>query len=117
MTDRPKWHFGNTAIDGDERGGWFIGPSLESADVRRSSDVEITWATHSAGEGREAWFGEEEQTTLVMLISGRFRIDLSVGSAILAEQGDYAIWGPGIGDAWRAEQDSVIVTVRWPAVT
>jgi hypothetical protein len=117
MDDRPKWHFGNTAVDGEEREGWIVGPLLESEDVRRSNDVEIKWGIHAAGEWREAWFDDADRTTLVVLISGRFRIDLSVGSAVLAEQGDYAVWGHGIGHAWRAEQDSVVVTVRWPAVT
>jgi hypothetical protein len=70
---------------------------MDSDDVRLSTDVEIKWGVHPAGERREAWFEEENRTTILMLISGRFRIDLSVGTALLAEPGDYAMWGPGIG--------------------
>ena len=57
---------------------------------------------------------DETRTTVLLLVSGRFRLDLSVESYIL-EQGDYAMWGPGIGHSWRAEEDSVVVTVRWPS--
>ena len=82
-----------------------------------STEVEIRWGVHEAGERREAWFEEETRTTVLLLLSGRFRIDLATGTAILAQQGDYAMWGPGIGHSWRAEEDSVVVTIRWPAAT
>jgi hypothetical protein len=115
MSSAPKWHFGNTGVDGAERRGWLVGPFMDSDDVRFSDQVEIKWGVHPAGDRREAWFEEEKRTTVVMLVSGRFRIDLSVGTALLAEQGDYAMWGPGIGHSWRAEEESVVVTIRWPA--
>jgi D-lyxose ketol-isomerase len=43
----------------------------------------------------------------------RFRIELAVGAHLLADEGDYAMWGPGIGHSWQAEEDSVVVTIRW----
>jgi quercetin dioxygenase-like cupin family protein len=52
---------------------------------------------------------------MVILVSGRIRIDVSVGTFLLARQGDYLVWGPGIDHSWRAEEDSVAVTVRWPS--
>jgi hypothetical protein len=115
MSPTPKWHFGNAAVDGAERRGWVVGAFMQSGDVRLSPDVEIKWGVHPRGERREAWFEDETRTTVLILISGRFQIDLSVGSAVLARQGDYAVWGPGIGHSWRAEEDSVVVTIRWPA--
>lgn len=87
---------------------------MEPGDMRMSDEVEIKWGVHPAGERRKEWFAEETRTTVVMLVSGRFHIDLSVGRALLAEQGDYAMWGPGIGHSWGAEEDSVVITVRWP---
>jgi hypothetical protein len=115
MSDIPKWHFGNAGVDGDERSGWFVGAFLEPGDVRMSRDVEIRWGVFPAGEWQEDWFEDEKRTTVFMLVSGRLRIDLPVGTAVLAEQGDYATWGPGIGHSWRAEEDSVVVTIRWPS--
>ena len=117
MSETPKWHFGNAAVDGAERRGWLVGAFLDPDDVRASTEVEIRWGVHEAGERREAWFEEETRTTVLLLLSGRFRIDLATGTAILAQQGDYAMWGPGIGHSWRAEEDSVVVTIRWPAAT
>ena len=57
------------------------------------------------------------RTTLLLLVSGRFRIDLSVGSFVLENEGDYALWGPGIDHHWQAERDTVVITVRWPSIS
>jgi uncharacterized cupin superfamily protein len=117
MSEPPKWHFGNTAVDGSERRGWLVGSFMDPGDVRSTEDVEVKWGIYSAGERREDWFEPEDRTTVLVLVSGRFHIDLDVGSAVLYEQGDYAIWGPGIGHSWRAEKDSVVITIRWPGST
>jgi hypothetical protein len=114
MSDTPRWHFGNAGVDSAEHQGWLVGAFLDPQDIRMSANVEIKWGVHAAGERQEAWFEEERRTTLVVLITGRFEIELPVGNAVLSEQGDYAIWGPGVGHAWRAEEDSIVVTINWP---
>jgi quercetin dioxygenase-like cupin family protein len=81
-----------------------------------SKDVEIKWGTHRAGEERTGWQTDEYRTTVLLLISGRFRVNLSVDSYLLKDEGDYAMWGPGIDHSWKAEQDSVVVTIRWPSL-
>ena len=70
----------------------------------------------SGGEQRSGWTTGEDRSTFVLLVSGKFRIDLTVGSTTLKEQGDYITWGPGIDHSWQAEQDSVVITVRWPSI-
>jgi hypothetical protein len=50
------------------------------------------------------------------LVSGRFRVELSVGSFTLESEGDYAMWGPRIDHLRHAEKDTVVITVRWPSV-
>jgi len=52
----------------------------------------------------------------LILVRGRFRLDLSVASTTLEKEGDYAVWGPGIDHSWQAEEDSVVITVRWPSI-
>jgi hypothetical protein len=112
-----NWHVGNAARDGRDRRGWLIGHFFDDAsDVRSSDAVEIKWGVHPAGEGRNQWNTREQRTTALLLIQGRFRLDLSVGSFVLAEEGDYAIWGPGVDHSWHAEEDSIVVTIRWPSL-
>jgi len=52
---------------------------------------------------------------MILLVGGQFRLDLTVGSITLKRQGDYVVWGPGIDHSWHAEQDSTVITIRWPS--
>jgi quercetin dioxygenase-like cupin family protein len=88
---------------------------MDFGDVRQSGAVEIKWGIHASGEERADWQGDESRTTVLLLVKGRFRVNLSVDRLVLEQEGDYAMWGPGIGHSWRAEEDSVVITVRWPS--
>jgi hypothetical protein len=79
------------------------------------SDVEVKWGIHPAGETRPEWTADDQRTTLVLLVEGNFRIDLTEATVNLARQGDYAMWGPGIDHSWEALTDSIVLTVRWPS--
>ncbi len=110
------WHVGNAAEDGRNNRGWLLGHFVEPADdVRSTNDVEVKWGVHASGERRSEWTADDRRTTLLLLVSGNFRVDLTVGSATLARQGDYALWGPGTDHTWEALADSVVITVRWPS--
>jgi hypothetical protein len=34
---------------------------------------------------------------------------------LLQNEGDDAMWGAGIDRSWRAEEDSIVMTARWPS--
>jgi quercetin dioxygenase-like cupin family protein len=36
-------------------------------------------------------------------------------SVTLQRQGDYVVWGKGTDHSWQAEDDSTVITVRWPS--
>src|SRR3712207_4464396 len=92
-----NWHVGNAAVDGKDQRGWLVGHFLDSSEgIRACEAVEIKWGIHAAGEGREAWHTDEQRTTVLLLVKGRFRLELSVGTFVLGKEGDYAVWGPGI---------------------
>ena len=111
-----SWYSGNAPEDGRHNRGWVLGHFIDPAEgVRSSKDVEVKWGIHPAGEKRAAWTADDQRTTLVFLVSGSFRIDLTEGSVLLERQGDYVVWGPGIDHTWEANTDSVVVTVRWPS--
>lgn len=112
-----NWRTGNAAVDGDPYRGWLLGHFIAPDDgVRQTDALEIKWGIHPVGQQRPEWTEDEPRTTLVLLIHGRFRVDLSVRSIVLEHEGDYVLWGPGIGHSWHAEQDSVVLTIRWPSV-
>ena len=68
--------FGNAAVDGEPRRGWFVGHFLEAAaDPRATPSVAIKWGIHPAGQERpNGWTTGEDRTTLLMLITGRWRL-------------------------------------------
>jgi quercetin dioxygenase-like cupin family protein len=112
-----NWHVGNANDDEGTR-GWLLGHFIDPAEsVRSTGALEVKWGVHPAGQQRPEWSVDERRSTLVLLVSGRFRVDLTVGTVLLERQGDYAVWGPGIDHWWQAEEDSIVVTVRWPSLS
>jgi quercetin dioxygenase-like cupin family protein len=37
-------------------------------------------------------------------------------SVLLEREGDYVMWGAGVDHTWRAEEDSIVITIRWPSL-
>jgi hypothetical protein len=112
-----NWIQGN-ANDNESTRGWILGHFIKpSNDIRATNDLEIKWGVHPAGQRRPEWTTDERRTTLVLLVQGKFRVDLTVGTVQLDRQGDYAVWGPGIDHSWSAEEDSIVITVRWPSIS
>lgn len=107
---------GNAGNDGTLDRGWLLGHFKDVSDPRHSEAVEIKWGVHPRGDRRLQWVLGEERTALLVLISGRFRVELPSRSILLGEQGDYVVWGRGVDHSWFAEEDSVVLTVRWPSV-
>jgi hypothetical protein len=113
-----NWYIGNAEVDGDVNRGWLLGHFMHSDNgaVRSTGALEVKWGVHPSGDKRDGWTKGEQRTTMAMLIDGRFRIGLTVGTALLARRGDYVVWGPGIEHSWEAEEDSTILTIRWPSL-
>lgn len=96
--------------------GWLLGHFKEPGDARHSEALEIKWGVHPKGDERAEWVRGEERTALLVLISGRFRMEFPGRDVVLAEQGAYVVWGKGVDHSWYAEEESVVLTVRWPSV-
>lgn len=111
------WYAGQASDDAGRYRGWLLGHFVDAAQAgpRSTQAVEVKWGVHPAGQARAGWTEGDQRTTMVILVSGRFRLDLTVGSTTLQRQGDYLVWGPGIDHSWQAEQDSTVITIRWPS--
>ncbi len=112
----PKVVFGNASVEGANRWGWFLGHFITPTDDPRSTPLlEVKWGVHKAGDGRTQWARNVEATTLSILINGRFRLQFPEQEFVLSREGDYVLWSPGVPHYWSAEEDSTVVTVRWPS--
>ncbi|SFK89653.1 signal peptidase I [Streptomyces pini] len=96
--------------------GWLLGHFKDAGDLRHSEALEIKWGVHPRGERRRQWVRGEERTTFQILVEGRFRVEFPGRGVVLAERGDYVVWGRGVDHSWVAEEDSTLLTVRWPSV-
>jgi len=108
-------YVGSAAADAPASRGWLLGHFRPDGDPRHSDDVEIKWGIHPAGHERGQWVTDDHRTAAILLISGRFRVELPGRSVLLQEQGDYLVFR-GTPHTWRAETESLVVTVRWPSV-
>ncbi len=108
-------YVGNAAADAPAGRGWLLGHFQPEGDPRRSDDVEIKWAIHPRDDRRAQWVTGEQRSTALILISGRFRVELPGRSVLLAEQGDYVVFH-SVSHSWHAEEASVVVAVRWPSL-
>jgi hypothetical protein len=106
---------GSAPKDAPDNRGWLLGHFMSPGDIRHSTDVEIKWGVHARGDRRAQWVTGEIRTAVIVLVSGRFRIDFPDRSVVLAERGDYVVF-KGVGHSWLAEEESVIVGIRWPSV-
>jgi hypothetical protein len=112
----PAVYVGKADLDAPGEQGWLLGHFRPSGDPRHSTDVEIKWGRHPKGDRRAQWVTGEQRTALLILISGRFHVELPDRTVVLTEPGDYVVWGKGVDHSWLAEQESVVLTVRWPSV-
>ena len=118
-----NWRHGNAGEPSSHR-GWLVGHFIDEADdLRHSKDVEVKWGVHQAGEERTDWSAGRHERTILILMSGRWRLELAPAPArhepttlVLDKPGDYVIWDKGVDHRWRAEADSVLITVRWPSL-
>jgi hypothetical protein len=99
----------------NETRGWFVGHFIAPDDSRHTGAVEVKWGVHRAGECRQSLAPGDTSTSLSILVRGRFLLMFPDGEVILEAPGDYALWLPGVAHTWMAEEESVVVTVRWPS--
>jgi len=110
--------FGNAAFASKDTRGWFLGHFMPGADnPLRTSDLEIKWYTHAEGETRNEWAPGNPVKTLNILIRGRFVLLFPDEEVVLAKEGDFVLFGPDVPHSFRSEQESLVLTVRWPSLT
>lgn len=112
---------GNAASEShlNSRRGWFIGQFMPSENgLKKTDDVEVKWGVHQKNDARITEGLNSEATSLSILISGLFVLDFPhlQQTVQLQEIGDYVLWSPGVSHTWKAIEESVILTVRWPSI-
>lgn len=107
---------GNVAGASMDTRGWFLGHFMPGDDnPLRTTDLELKWFTHSKGETRSEWAPAGSVRTLNILIRGHFVLLFPDREIALSKEGDFVLFGPGVPHSFRSEQESLVLTVRWPS--
>jgi len=113
----PRPVTGNAAAASKSTRGWFLGHFIPGEDnPLRNADVEVKWFTHARGETRPEWSPANAVRTLNILIRGRFVLRFPDHEVLLENEGDFVLFGPGIAHSFRSEEQSLVLTVRWPSI-
>jgi len=108
--------FGNATEASKDTRGWLLGHFMPGVDnPLRSNDVEIKWYTHAKGETRPEWAPANPVRTLNVLVRGRFALVFPDREVVLTTEGDFVLFGPGVPHTFRSEEESLVLTVRWPS--
>jgi hypothetical protein len=130
----PDWmQHGNAAPDGAPFNGWFVGNlgvwstqngaayDPQGMALRDTPSLEIKWGFHPKGQRRPGgWAAPSDKASVSLLVRGRFLVKFRSlenpgreTTHLLKSEGDYVIWREEVEHTWQAEEDSVILTVRW----
>ncbi|UCD34067.1 MAG: hypothetical protein JSU90_07130 [Nitrospiraceae bacterium] len=124
---------GNAKDDGREFRFWFVGEiekwcrqNALPFDARRygfrnTGDLEVKWGTYKKGDIRHAWASCSGSMAMSILVRGDFTFLFRDPAAPrlcrevrLCDEGDYVIWREDVEHTWRMDEDSRIITLRWP---
>jgi len=109
--------YGNAVLSSQDTRGWFHGHFMPGEDnPLRTSDVEIKWFTHAKGETRATWAPGNPVKTLNILVRGHFVLLFPDEEVVLSQEGDYVLFGPDVPHSFRSEEESLVLTVRWPSI-
>jgi hypothetical protein len=111
---------GNAITDSLPRKGWFIGRFIDDDAYRQTHEVEVKWGIHKKGDSNNGFAADQIARSMSVLIRGKFRLTFrrkdQTEDILLENEGDYAVWLPGLEHSWVAEaEETVILTVRWPS--
>lgn len=116
-SDCPTLTFGNAGAASKDTRGWFLGHFMPGENSPlRTEDVELKWFTHAKGETRSEWAPGNPVRTLNILIHGHFVLLFPDREVTLKEEGDFVLFGPDTPHSFRSEEESLVLTVRWPSI-
>jgi mannose-6-phosphate isomerase-like protein (cupin superfamily) len=108
---------GNVAVASRDTRGWFLGHFMPGDDnPLRTSELELKWFTHAKGETRSEWAPGNPVKTLNILMRGRFILLFPDREVVLEREGDFVLFGPDVPHSFRSEEESLVLTVRWPSL-
>ena len=125
---------GNTITDGKEFRFWVVGRveqwckarnipfDPEKYGLRNSSNIEVKWGIYEKGDSRSEWASCSSMIGMSILIRGDaafyfrdVKDQINYKEVRLKNEGDYVLWKEEVEHTWKIHENSVFLTLRWPA--
>lgn len=104
----------------DKRNGnlWVMGHFMEPDSSLQSNDLEIKWGLHHPGESKDSLGTNLQSKTLAILIRGKISLKFPDHNQeiVLEKEGDYVYWDRGVVHSWSVQEESLVITIRWPSI-
>ena len=108
---------GNAVAAAKQTRGWLLGHFMPGADnPLRTDEVEVKWFVHPEGDARPEWAPGNPVRTLNVLVRGNVVLLFPDREVPLTREGDFGLFGPGVPHSFRAIEESLVLTVRWPSL-
>ena len=116
--DTPHPVAGNVSEASKDTRGWFVGHFMPGEEnPLRTEELEVKWYTHAKGETRAQWAPGNPVKTINILIRGHFVLLFPNQEIALEKEGDFVFFGPDVPHSYRAVEESLVLTVRWPSLS
>jgi quercetin dioxygenase-like cupin family protein len=106
---------GNASTIARDYRGWFLGHFMPGESPLHSTDVEVKWTIHTQGETRPQWSPPSSVRTLNLLVRGKFTVLFPEEEVTMQKEGDFVLFGPGVAHSFRCDEESLVLTIRWPS--
>lgn len=107
---------GNFTSEAPNHRGWILGHFMGPDSPFATENVEIKWGNEPAGSRKEVAAQNTQAQSLAILIRGSFTFFFNEGEITLDKEGDYVFYPAGVSHSWVSNEDSLILTVRWPSI-
>jgi quercetin dioxygenase-like cupin family protein len=109
---------GNFGDDARSNGSWVMGFNEHLKEPLQNKQFGLKWSELEAHQRREISAKNLKSSSLVVLVAGEMRLWFGEEKleVVLKKQGDYVVWGAGVWHMWETVLDSVVMTLRWPAI-
>ena len=99
---------------------WILGHFMNPDSPFRNEEFEIKWGKYKKGKSFEAKKvdpNDQSYTVAILIYGEELLMFPSVDREVLLEnEGDYVFWQPNIPHKAVFQEDTLVITIRWPSM-
>src|SRR3972149_384308 len=105
---------GNVNNEASEHRGWIMGHFMPDSSPFKTSNVEVKWGNHKAGDAKKSFAKNIKAQSLFILLKGKETFTFPDITITLDKEGDYIFYSAGVAHSWIADEACLNLIIRWP---